>query len=187
MKTLFFATTITLLVGCNSASTTVDLQPKIDSLQTELKKLTDEKAQMPMPGMSQMTADHIMAIPADMQWVDAPPGLPPGAKVAVIEGNPGKPGLFTMRGKIPANYKIMPHTHPADEHVTVIEGSCYMGMGGKFDENPATKMSTGAFAVMKTGTIHYFFTKKECIIQIHGVGPWGITYLNPADDPRNKK
>lgn len=131
-----------------------------------------------------MAGDHIMIMANDIMWMAAPPGLPPGSQAAVIEGNPGAAELFTMRAKIPANYKIMPHWHPADEHITVLEGSCYMGMGDKFDEKTATKMTTGAFAVMKTGTHHYFYAKEACIIQLHGMGPWGITYVNPADDPR---
>ena len=144
--------------------------------------ITQVRAQMP-----DMHADHIMVMPGDIQWMDAPPGLPPGSKAAVIEGDPGVAGLFTMRAKIPANYKIMPHFHPADEHITVIEGNCYMGVGDMFDEKAAKEMVTGGFAVMKVGTHHYFYSKKECIIQLHGMGPWGITYLNPADDPRNQK
>ena len=130
--------------------------------------------------------DHIMIMPGDIKWADAPPGLPPGSQATVIEGDPRAAGLFTIRAKIPANWRVMPHSHPADEHITVIEGSCYMGVGDKFDEKTATKMTTGGFAVMKVGTHHYFFTNKECIIQVHGMGPWGITYVNPADDPRNK-
>jgi len=143
---------------------------------------TEVKAQM-----KEMPSDHIMALPNEIKWGDAPPALPPGAKAAVIEGDPRVAGLFTMRIKVPAGYKIMPHWHPADEHVTVLEGSCYMGLGDKLDEKAATEMPTGAFAVMKTGTHHYFFANKECTIQLHGIGPWGITYVNAADDPRNKK
>ena len=137
--------------------------------------------------MTHKPADHIIVIPNDIKWVDAPPSLPPGAKAAVIEGDPKAAGLFTMRIKVPANYIIMPHSHPADEHVTVIKGSFYMGVGEKFDEKIAKKIPTGGFAVMNTDTRHYAFTKKECIIQIHGMGPWGINYVNAADDPRNKK
>ncbi len=137
--------------------------------------------------MTHMPADHIMVLPGDIKWVDAPPSLPPGAKAAVIEGDPKVAGLFTMRIKLPAIYKIMPHSHPADEHVTVIEGSFYMGVGEKFDKQAAKKIPAGGFAVMNTGTRHYAFTKKECIIQIHGMGPWAINYVNAADDPRNKK
>ncbi|WP_156129389.1 cupin domain-containing protein [Flavobacterium sp. AED] len=90
-----------------------------------------------------MPADHIMIMPNDIKWGPAPPGLPPGSKAAVIEGNPSVAGLFTIRAKIPANYKIMPHWHPADEHITVIKGSCYMGIGDKFNEKEAKKMTTG--------------------------------------------
>ncbi len=137
--------------------------------------------------MTHKPADHIMVMPKEIKWVDAPPSLPPGAKAAVIEGDPKAAGLFTMRIKLPANYMIMPHWHPADEHVTVIEGSFYMGVGEQFDENAATKIPKGGFAVMITGTRHYAFSKKGCIIQLHGMGPWGINYVNAADDPRNKK
>src|SRR3970040_799209 len=72
---------------------------------------------------------HIMVVPSDLKWVDGPQSLPKGAKIAVLEGDPSKPGPFTMRAKMPANYKIAPHTHPAVEHVTVISGTCYMGLG----------------------------------------------------------
>jgi quercetin dioxygenase-like cupin family protein len=137
--------------------------------------------------MKEMPSDHIMVLPNDIKWMDAPPGLPPGAKVDVIEGDPRVAGLFTMRVKIPAGYKVMPHWHPADEHVTVLEGSCFMGLGDKLDEKAATQMPAGAFAVMKTGTHHYLFADNECVVQLHGIGPWGITYINPADDPRAKK
>lgn len=144
--------------------------------------VTQVKAQM-----ANMAADHIMVMPNDMKWVDAPPSLPPGAKAALVEGDPKAAELFTMRIKLPANYMIMPHSHPADEHVTVIEGSLYMGIGEKLNEKAAKEIITGGFAVMHTGTRHYAFTKKDCLIQIHGMGPWGIIYVNAADDPRNKK
>ena len=138
--------------------------------------------------MGTMVPDHTMIMPSDIKWGDAPPGLPPGSQAALIAGNPASTsGTFTIRAKMPANYKIMPHFHPADEHVTVLEGKCYMGMGDKFDEKTATLLPTGAFAVMNAGSHHYFFTKEPCIIQVHGSVPWGITYVNPADDPRGKQ
>ena len=133
-----------------------------------------------------VSPDHSMFMPDDMNWVGAPASLPAGAKVAVIDGNPAGEGIFTMRIKMPADYKIRPHWHPAEEHVTVIEGTLYMGLGEKFDEKTAREIPTGGFAVMKTGTRHYAFSKKECIIQLHGMAPWGITYVDPADDPRKK-
>lgn len=131
-------------------------------------------------------ADHIMLVPTDLTWKDGPASLPKGVKSTVLEGDPTKAGPFTMQLKLPANYKIPPHSHPAIEHVTVLSGSFHMGLGGVFDESKATKLPVGGFAVMAIGTRHFAFTKEEATIQLHGVGPWGITYVNPADDPRNK-
>lgn len=148
-----------------------------------LSVVTQVQAQM----VHKSNKDHVMIKPGDIQWVDGPPSLPPGSKIAVIEGDPKAEGLFTMRIKIPANYKIMPHWHPANEHVTVVEGSFHMGLGEKYDEKAATEIPIGGFAIMNKGTRHYAFTTKESIVQLHGMGPWGINYVNPADDPRNKK
>jgi ChrR-like protein with cupin domain len=132
-------------------------------------------------------SDHIMVMPKDIKWVDGPVGLPPGGQFAILEGDPSVAGMFTMRGKVPANYKIKPHTHPADEHITVIKGVLFMGMGKTYDEASAMGIPAGGFAVMKAGTVHYAFSKGEVIVQVHGMGPWGITYINPEDDPRIKK
>jgi hypothetical protein len=129
---------------------------------------------------------HIMVVPDGLTWNDGPASLPPGSKIAVIEGDPSKEGPFTMRIKLPANYKIPPHWHPAIEHVTVISGSLHMGLGETFDEATATKLPAGGFAVMDIGTKHFAFTKEDAVIQLHGIGPWGINYVNPDDDPRTK-
>ena len=129
-------------------------------------------------------AGHIMTTEAELVWKDGPPSLPAGAKLAVLEGNPSAPGPFTMRIKVPAGYKIPPHWHPADEHVTVIAGTFSMGVGEKFDEKAVKDLPTGGFAVMATGTRHFAMSREGGIVQVHGVGPWGITYVNPADDPR---
>lgn len=131
--------------------------------------------------------DHIMLTEPELKWVDGPPALPPGAKLAVLEGDPAQPGLFTMRIKVPANYKVPPHWHPADEHVTVISGGFFMGLGEKFDEKGMKELPPGGFAVMATGTRHFAMTKKEAVVQVHAMGPWGINYVNPADDPRQAK
>lgn len=131
---------------------------------------------------------HLMVTPADVKWSDGPPSLPAGAKMAVIEGDPALPNaLFTLRLKLPADYKVMPHFHPADEHITVISGAFWMGMGGTHDVAKLKELPTGAFAVMPVGHSHFAMTKAETVVQIHAVGPWGITYVNPADDPRRAK
>ncbi|MBV8880409.1 MAG: cupin domain-containing protein [Planctomycetaceae bacterium] len=131
--------------------------------------------------------DHQFIVPDDIKWGDAPPSLPPGAKAAVLEGNPAKPGPFTLRLKMPAGYKILPHTHPAIEHVTILSGTLNIGAGEAFDEAKTTAVGPGGYAIMQTGVKHFVWCKDEVVLQAHSVGPWGITYVNPADDPRNAK
>lgn len=129
---------------------------------------------------------HLMVDPADLEWKDGPASLPPGAQYAMLYGDWTQPGLFAARIRVPANYKIPPHWHPALENVTVMEGSFYMGLGESFDESKAGKLPTGGYAVMEIGTRHFAFTRDEgAVVQLHGIGPWGIHYVNPDDDPRN--
>jgi hypothetical protein len=128
---------------------------------------------------------HIMVGPADLKWADVP-SLPPGAKIAVIEGPPSEAVPFTFRLRLPANYKIPAHSHPAIEHVTVISGTLNLGMGDKLDEAKTKPLSVGSVAIMPAKSNHFGWTKEETIVQLHGMGPWGVTYVNPADDPMKK-
>ena len=140
-----------------------------------------------------VSADHRDRIedysltPADMKWVDGPASLPKGAKTVVLEGDPTKAGEFVLRVKLPDGMRIMPHTHPKDERVTVLSGTLYMGMGEKFDEKVAKAMPAGSYGRTGAGMKHFGFVKGETVLQLHGTGPWAVVYLNPADDPRNQK
>jgi len=125
--------------------------------------------------------------PVNITWNDAAPPLPSTIKIAVLEGDPSKEGEFTIRLKVPADWKIAPHWHPAIEHVTVISGSFYLGNGEKFDEMTGTQLPSGSIAIMQPKTPHFAWVKEETIIQLHGIGPWKIVYVNPEDDPANKK
>jgi quercetin dioxygenase-like cupin family protein len=130
--------------------------------------------------------DHGFFAANEVKWGAGPPSLPSGAKAAVLEGDPTKAGLFTMRLSLPDGYQIKPHTHPAFEHITVISGTFNLGMGEKFDTTKGKALETGAFAYLAPKTNHYAWSKGETVIQLHGEGPWQINYLNPADDPRKK-
>lgn len=129
---------------------------------------------------------HILLKPADIKWTDAPPSMPPGAQIAVIEGDLKKAEPFAFRLKLPANYKIPPHTHPAVEHVTVLSGTFYMGAGDKPDPEKAVALTPGGFAAFQPGHSMFAWTEQETVIQVHGVGPWGLNYINPANDPRKE-
>lgn len=133
------------------------------------------------------TPEHRTFLPADIKWVDAPPSLPKGAKLAVLYGDMTAPGLFSARALLPAGYKVPPHFHPADEKVTVISGEFFMGVGDKWDETKGHAIPQGGMSIMPKGTHHFAWVKGETVIQIDAMGPWGITYLNPQDDPRNAK
>jgi quercetin dioxygenase-like cupin family protein len=140
---------------------------------------------LPAAGAAQGHGNHLMVVPSELKWSDVA-SLPPGAKIAVIEGplNEAKP--FTMRLQFPANYKIPAHFHSAIEHVTVISGTFNMGLGDKLDTKATRALGPGSVAIMEVGTRHFAWNEAETVIQVHGVGPWTITYVNPADDPRKK-
>lgn len=130
-------------------------------------------------------ASTIVLTPKEIKWVDAPPLLPPGAKIAVIHGDPKSAAYFMIRLKFPNGYKLPPHFHPVDENVTIIQGTFNLGMGDKLDPKATKAMTAGSYFSMPVGHHHYAVMKGETITQITTVGPWGLTYVNPADDPRN--
>lgn len=125
--------------------------------------------------------------PSEVQWKDGPGSLPAGAKFAVLNGDPTKEGPFVMRLWLPDGFKIQPHTHPQVERVTVISGTFNLGMGDKFDQATTREMPAGAFGYWPAGMQHFAWARGDTVLQLHGVGPWTINYVNPADDPRNAK
>ena len=125
--------------------------------------------------------------PANLKWGPAPSGLPKGAQLAVLSGDPGKEGMFTIRLRFPAGYAVQPHSHPSDELVTVIMGQMSLGMGEKFDRAKAHGLVRGGYVVAPAKMNHYAFTRTGATIQITSHGPFAINYVNPADDPRTKK
>lgn len=125
--------------------------------------------------------------PAEVQYGPAPAFIPPGAQLAVLEGNPMGTGEYTIRLKAPDGYKIPPHWHPRRENVTVIQGTIKVGMGDKFDEGKMMSFPVGSFAYLDPSMHHYAMMKGETVVQIHGTAPVKFNYVNPADDPSKKK
>jgi quercetin dioxygenase-like cupin family protein len=128
---------------------------------------------------------HRIITPSDLKWEDVA-SLPPGAKIAVIEGKMSEEGPVTARVKLPANYRIPPHYHPGQERVTVLSGTVNIGMGDKFDARKSTAMKPGTVLLMPPKMHHFAWTSEEAIFQLNVSGPWSVTYLNPADDPRKQ-
>jgi len=126
--------------------------------------------------------------PDQVKYGPAPPFLPPGAQLAVLEGDPmASSGDFTIRLKMPDGYKVAPHTHPNQENVTVLSGTLKVGMGDKFDASKMMSFGPGSFAYLEPSMHHYAAAAGETVIQIHGMSPVKFNYINPADDPTPKK
>jgi quercetin dioxygenase-like cupin family protein len=137
--------------------------------------------------LSAYAQDKMIFKPSDIVWMDAPPSLPAGTRLAVLEGDPSKDGFFTMRLKLAPGFKIAPHWHPATEHVTVISGVFNLGFGDKFEDSKGTAMTSGSISIMPAKHHHYAWANEETVIQLHGVGPWQIYYINPEDEPSHMK
>jgi quercetin dioxygenase-like cupin family protein len=125
--------------------------------------------------------------PNAIPWGPAPPFLPAGAQVAVIEGNPAaNTGDYTLRVKIPDGYRFPPHWHPLRENVTVISGTFLVGMGDTFDTSKMGSFPAGSFAYLDPDMHHYAMASGEVVIQVHGQAPFQIHYINSQDDPTKK-
>jgi Domain of unknown function (DUF4437) len=123
----------------------------------------------------------------DIKWGPAPPFFPKGAEFAVLSGDPSKDGLYVVRLKMPAGYKIPAHNHPTTENVTVVSGNFHIGMGDYLDEKKGIELTSGGYGEAPAKMNHYAWVTSPTIVQVHGLGPFAITYVNPADDPSPKK
>jgi quercetin dioxygenase-like cupin family protein len=127
---------------------------------------------------------HTVVAADGIQWK----ALRPGAEIAVISGDPDKSGSpFVMRFRYRGKARIPPHWHPIDEHITVLSGTFRLGMGSKGDEAATTVLAAGAYAFVEAKMAHYGWTDGDTTLQVHGVGPFAINYVNPADDPKSGK
>jgi hypothetical protein len=135
------------------------------------------------PAAAQST--HIM-VPADaVQWAPAPPMLPPGAQISVLEGNPSEKGMVTLRLKLPSDYAIPPHWHSMIESVTVLSGSLHVGMGDTLDRATTQTLEPGGFVSLPSGMHHYVWVASPTVVQVNLEGPFDIHYVNSSEDPQN--
>ena len=133
----------------------------------------------------------IAASPAQakgMKWMDGTAvGLPKGSQVAVVKGDPSKAGDFIVRLKFPADFAVPPHSHPGDETVRIVSGGpLHYGMGEKIDMANSGTLEKGYHVTLMAGMNHWAHAPAATVVQVNGKGPFGITYANPADDPRKK-
>lgn len=127
----------------------------------------------------------LLVTPARVSWVNGPGWLPRGIQMAILEGDPSTTDIYTLRLKLPNDYRIPPHWHDHDERITVISGKLFLGLGDKFDPNTGIEFPPGSYIELPYQTRHSIWTQSDdAIIQLHGIGPWGINYIEPKDDPR---
>lgn len=130
-------------------------------------------------------APHHTVVPSDtVTWGPAPPSLPPGAQAAVLLGHPSKEGPFVLRLKFPAGFTVPPHHHTKDEMITVIAGRFGVGAGATLDRRAADILPTASFVHLPAGMPHFAWADGDTIVQINGVGPFDVKYVDPRDDPR---
>jgi hypothetical protein len=129
---------------------------------------------------------EVVVTPLELKWGPAPPVFEKGAQMAVLSGDPGKAGPFVVRLKAPAGFKVAPHWHPTDENVTVISGTFALGMGEKFDAAALKPLAPGGYGLMPAEMRHFAMAKTAVVVQVHGTGPFALTYVNPADDPSKR-
>jgi quercetin dioxygenase-like cupin family protein len=135
----------------------------------------------------QAAEQHHTVVPADsVKWGPAPPSLPPGAQAAVLMGSPAKEGPFVIRLKFPAGFVVPPHRHSKDEFVTVMAGKFAVGSGEKVDRESLNPLPPTSFVHLPAGMPHYAWAEVESVVQINGVGPFDVSYIDPKDDPRKQ-
>lgn len=136
--------------------------------------------------ISMAAAEQMVLLPnpGAAQWGPAPPTLPKGAKLEVLVGDPSKPGLFVIRIWAPPHSMVAPHTHNTAEMLTIISGEMYHELGRKLDKNAGVPVKAGGFVYLPAHTAHSTWTGDETtVVQVSGIGPFGINYINAADDP----
>ena len=144
--------------------------------------VAQEASPPPMPRPS-----HVLVNAAALKWGPPPPVFEQkGATFTVISGDPSQSGIYVVRIKMQPGYRIAPHWHPTDEHVTVLSGTFQIGMGDSFDRTALKDLSSGGYVLLPAEMHHFAMAKTATEVQVHGMGPFALTYVNPADDPSKR-
>ena len=141
-------------------------------------------AQGPNKSVAGGSAAHQMDHAPDIKWGPAPPIFPAGALFAVVQGDPSVAGaLFTVRLRLPNGYILPPHTHPTDEHVTVLRGTFSVGLGENFTTEGLTSLKEGGFISAPANMAHFATARGVTEVQVTALGPFQLTYVHPEEDP----
>jgi hypothetical protein len=170
---LILSSALGLLLGCGrGADRTADRGAAADQTSTDTM-------------VSASTATGDSSNDGGLTWGPAPPGLPAGAKVAVVSGDPGKAGPFTVRVDMPPDYAIRPHFHPTGETLRVLEGTVHLGHGAKWNEQAMKEMATNTPVTLGPKEPHFLHAGSHVVLEVQSTGPFAITYVASKDDPRS--
>jgi quercetin dioxygenase-like cupin family protein len=148
---------------------------------TAVKRAQQGEARPHQPGHAEFKS----ILSEDIDWKPFP-AFPPSVRLAVVVGNPSERGPYTIRVRAPHGVKLPPHRHPEDRVYTVISGVFYIGLGDEFDASKLEAYPPGAVVILPSNTSHFHWAKSsEYVTQITGIGPLGLDYVDPKDDPRN--
>jgi quercetin dioxygenase-like cupin family protein len=125
------------------------------------------------------------AVAQSPAWGPAPAVFPAGARMAVMSGDPSKAAEFTVRLEMPDGYTIPSHFHPTDEHITVISGTFLVGMGDVVDATKTSTLAAGGFVTAGANMHHFAIARGKTVVQVHAIGPFALTYVNPKDNPQS--
>ena len=135
------------------------------------------------PAAETAESHHLVVLHDKLAWGPIPPQFPAGGELAVVQGNPGSDGFYVVRVRFPAGYRIQPHWHPGAENVTVISGKLHVAAGDTFDDKAGDVLEAGGYVSLPALMHHFAWAETATEIQIHGVGPLAIFYVDPKDDP----
>ena len=187
-KSLFTIAILTLLLIGHPFSAACDPSNAAGAAGTVVASPVTTAASSATPGQRATTGDHR---PTPGKWRITTPDkiawqptklLPPGVQIAVLEGDPSKPGFFTLRLKVPDGYRFPAHWHASVERVTVLSGTLYLGRGDGSDQAAVVPLTAGTYSSMAPNTPHFAWTQGETILQVSSLGPWTLTYVNSARD-----
>lgn len=164
-----------LLVACS---------PDEDAASQVTDEAPEENEQQAVQVVDEGPDEHLIHRPNEVEWEPGPGSFEEGSEWAVLEGDPGEEGVFTMQIKMPDGFVINPHWHPNVERVTVLEGTFNLGSGEELDPEATEALEAGSYTSMPPEMRHYAVADGETIIQLTTVGPWEINYVNEEDDPR---
>ena len=192
MRTLLALAVLVPLAGCDRRHDQEATRSGTDTIirSATVKDTTVVRADTSIDVDTVRQTDHIAAGADDsagaesLTWGPSPPGLPAGSRAAVVRGDPSKAGPFTLRADLPDGYEVKPHWHPTSERIRVLEGTLLMGDGREWRDASLRPLPAGQSATVAADHPHFVRAKGRTMLEIRSTGPFGITYVNAADDPR---